>query len=199
MFDLKDGEKAVKIARRTILKNLKEGRKPDPPEDVPEKFWENRGVFVTLNKSESLRGCIGKPLPNQSFIEGLMDSAVSAATGDPRFPSVSEDEMDIITLEVSILTVPEKIEVDDPKKLPERVEVGRDGLIARYRSREGLLLPQVPVNNGWDVEEFLSQTCVKAGLSPDFWLEGDVEFEKFSAQVFREESPGGEVVEDSLA
>lgn len=197
MLDLEKGKKAVEIARQTIETYLREGRRPDYPEDVPEEFRENRGVFVTLNKNGSLRGCIGRPLPDQSLIDGLMDSAINAATGDPRFPSVSEEELESISVEVSILTVPEKIVVEDPKKLPEEVKVGRDGLIAKRLGREGLLLPQVPVDNNWDAEEFLSQTCVKAGLSPDAWVEEDVEFEKFSAQVFKEKEPEGEVVEES--
>ncbi|KXA98634.1 hypothetical protein AKJ39_01415, partial [candidate division MSBL1 archaeon SCGC-AAA259J03] len=82
--------------------------------------------------------------------------------------------------------------------LPGKVEVGRDGLIARYRSRAGLLLPQVPVDEGCDAEDFLSQTCAKAGLSPDAWVRGDVEFEKFSAQVFEEKEPSGRVAEKGL-
>ncbi|KXA99352.1 hypothetical protein AKJ41_05585 [candidate division MSBL1 archaeon SCGC-AAA259O05] len=198
MLGLEEGKKAVEIARETIETYLKEGRKPDPPGEIPEKFREDRGVFVTLNKSGSLRGCIGRPLPDQPLIDGLMDSAINAATSDSRFPSVGEGELKNISIEVSVLTVPDKVEVDDPKELPEKVRVGRDGLIARYRSRAGLLLPQVPVDNDWDAEEFLSQTCVKAGLSPDAWVKGGVEFEKFSAQVFGEKEPGGEVVEKGL-
>ncbi len=102
-------------------------------------------------------------------------------------------------IEVSVLTLPEKIEVEDPKKYSEKVEIGEDGLIVKGRGREGLLLPQVPLDRDWDAEEFLSQTCVKAGLSPDSWLSEDIEIEKFSAQVFKEKEPGGEVVEKSLS
>ncbi|KXA88582.1 hypothetical protein AKJ61_04610 [candidate division MSBL1 archaeon SCGC-AAA259B11] len=198
MLDLEDGERAVRTARKAIETYLKEGMRPDLSDEVPEKFKEERGVFVTLNKNGNLRGCIGRPLPSQTLIDGLVDSAINAATGDPRFPSVDIEELEDITIEVSVLTVPEKIEVEDPKKYPEEIEVTRDGLIAKCRGREGLLLPQVPMDHDWSCEEFLSQTCVKAGLSPDAWLEGEVEFEKFSAQVFEESEPGGEVVEKSF-
>lgn len=199
MLDLEEGKKIVKLSRRTIEAHLEEGEKPEPPEEVSEVMEEDRGVFVTLNKDGDLRGCIGRPLPTQSLIDGVMDSAISAATGDPRFPSLSSEELEDVTVEVSVLTLPEKIEAEDPKKRPEKVEVGKDGLIAKHMGREGLLLPQVPVGQDWDAEEFLSQTCVKAGLSPDSWLRDDVEIEKFSAQVFKEEEPEGEVVEESFS
>ncbi len=172
---------------------------PEIPEEISDKMEDKRGVFVTLNKGESLRGCIGRPMPNQTLEEGLKDSAIGAATSDPRFLPLDSEELDEVTVEVSILTPPEKIEVDDPKKYPEEVKIGEDGLIVNYRGRNGLLLPQVPVDRGWDAEEFLSQTCTKAGTTPDCWLNEDVEIKKFSAQVFKEEEPGGEVVEESLS
>lgn len=199
MLTLEEGKKVVKIARKTIQKYLKDGKSPNVPPGLPEKFEERRGVFVTLNKNEELRGCIGRPLPNQTLIEGLMDSAISAATADPRFPSLELEELEDITIEISVLTPPEKIELDDPKKYPEHIEIGKDGLIAKLKNRKGLLLPQVPVDNNWNTEEFLSQTCLKAGLSPDAWLRKDVEFKKFSAQVFEEKEPQGNVVEKELS
>lgn len=199
MLSLKEGKKIVEVARETIGTYLKEGKKSAPPPDLNKEMKEPRGVFVTLNKNGKLRGCIGRPLPTQSLIDGVMDSALSAATQDPRFPSLRLEELEDVTIEISILTQPEKIEVKDPKKLPEKVKVGIDGLIARCGGREGLLLPQVPIEHEWRSEEFLSQTCVKAGLSPDRWLEGDVELEKFSAQIFMEKEPNGEVVEKSLS
>lgn len=199
MLDLEEGKKAVKFARKAISTFLKEGERPDFSGEVSGEFEENRGVFVTINKNGNLRGCIGRPLPDQSLIEGIVDSAINAATGDPRFPSLDQDELNNITVEVSVLTVPEEVEVEDAKNYPEKIEVGRDGLIAECRGRKGLLLPQVPCDNDWGVEEFLSQTCLKAGLSPDRWLAGDVNVKKFSAQVFKEEEPEGEVIEESLS
>jgi len=199
MFSKELGEKSVRIARETIENFLESREEPEMDEELPEEMKEERGVFVTLNKSGDLRGCIGRPLPRQPFIEGLVNSSINSAIRDPRFPEVRSEELKDITVEVSVLTVPENIEVDDPKKYPEEVEVGRDGLIVKSGGSEGLLLPQVPVDNDWDSEEFLSQTCVKAGLSPDAWVEGAISVERFSAQVFREEEPEGEIVEEELS
>lgn len=199
MLDTEEGKKAVELARQAISTYLKKGERPDLSKEVTGEFKKKRGVFVTLNKNGNLRGCIGRPLPDQTLIDGLIDSAINSATGDPRFPSVEQDELDNITIEVSVLTVPEEIDVEDPKNFPEKIEVGRDGLIVECRGRKGLLLPQVPVDNNWDVEQFLSQTCLKAGLSPDEWLSEGVKIEKFSAQVFKEKEPGGEVIPESLS
>ena len=199
LVTLEEGKEAVKIARRAIETYLETGDKIEPPENLAEEFREDRGVFVTLNKDGSLRGCIGRPLPRQTMINGLIDSAISAATRDPRFPSMDSEELDDVTVEVSILTVPEGIEIKNGEDCSKKIEIGRDGLIVKKGSREGLLLPQVPLGKDWDEKEFLSQTCVKAGLSPKSWEMEDVEIERFSAQVFKEESPGGEVVEEELS
>ena len=199
MFSQEQGEKAVEIARNTLENFLRDGEEPDLDEELSEQMEEERGVFVTLEKNGDLRGCIGRPMPRQPFIEGLVNSAINAATRDPRFPEVSPEELEDITIEVSMLTVPEEVEVDDPKKYLEKIEVGRDGLIVKYGGSEGLLLPQVPVDNNWESEEFLSQTCVKAGLSSDAWVKEDISLEKFSAQVFKEKKPSGEVVEEELS
>lgn len=199
MLDLEEGRVLVNLARRSIENYLDKGEKLEPPEDLSEEMEKERGVFVTLNKDGELRGCIGRPLPSQPLVKGLIDSAVSAAVGDPRFPSLESHELDDVTVEVSVLTLPQKIDVVDSKKCPEKVEVGKDGLVVKCGRLEGLLLPQVPLDQDWDAEEFLSQTCVKAGLPPDSWLEDDTEIKKFSAQVFKEKEPDGEVVEKSLS
>lgn len=199
MLTLEEGDTVVKLARRAIEKYLEDGEKPDFPEDLSEEMKKDRGVFVTLNKNGGLRGCIGRPLPTQPLIEGVVDSAISAATKDPRFPRMSLEELDNVVIEVSVMTVPEKINVEDPKNYLEKIKVGKDGLIAEYEGRKGLLLPQVPVDQGWDAEEFLSQTCIKAGLPPDTWLEDSFEVKKFSAQIFKETEPRGDVIEKTLS
>jgi uncharacterized protein (TIGR00296 family) len=101
--------------------------------------------------------------------------------------------MDEIVVEVSVLTPPEVVKVDDPRRFPEQVKVGVDGLIIRRGGRSGLLLPQVAVDWEWDAEEFLSQCCVKAGLPPDSWLIPGTEVQKFQALIFAEESPRGTI------
>lgn len=198
MLDLENGKDIVRLARQTIEYYLKEGKKLEPPEKIEDVMKERRGVFVTLTQNGKLRGCIGRPLPTQSLLEGVMESAISAATQDPRFPSLELGELDDITVEVSVLTPPEKIEVEDPKELPKKVKIGRDGLIVEGTGRKGLLLPQVPIDRDWNAEDFLSQTCIKAGLPPDEWVTGNIVVKKFSAQVFKEKEPEGEIIEESF-
>jgi hypothetical protein len=123
---------------------------------------------------------------------------VSAASRDPRFPPVRQNELGEVKVEVSLLTPPVEVEVNKSTELPGRIKVGVDGLIAQRDWARGLLLPQVPVEWGWDAEQFLSQTCMKAGLSPDAWhIEGTRIF-KFQAEVFSEVEPRGAVVRREL-
>lgn len=191
-----EGVYLVRLARRAIEAALgsSEGVAFD---DAPEKLSELCGVFVTLNKvedgSHSLRGCIGFPYPVKPLVEAVVDSAQSAALRDPRFPPVSMGEMDSIVVEVSVLTPPEKIVVEEPLEYPGLIDVGSDGLIVSRGSRQGLLLPQVPVDWGWEAEEFLTQTCLKARLPPDAWLLPGTEVSKFQAIIFSEEGPRGRV------
>lgn len=194
MLTLEEGKFLVELARRSIKTYLEEGEKPETPE-VSEKLRQSRGVFVTLRKNSGLRGCIGRPLPTQSLVDGVIDSAISSATGDPRFPSLDIGELGEVEIEVSVLTPPQVIEVETPREYPEKVRVGEDGLIVEQYDRKGLLLPQVPIEQGWDAEEFLTNTCLKAYLNPDCWLQEDVKIKKFSAQIFAEKAPGGEVEE----
>jgi hypothetical protein len=197
MLSLAEGRLLVKTARRTIEIYLREGRTPPAP-DVSPKLKEPRGVFVTLTKQGELRGCIGHPMPTMPLIDALADSAVSSATTDPRFPPLKVNELSEVEVEVSVLSEPELIKVKDPREYPKSITIGKDGLIVERGWHAGLLLPQVPVEWRWDPEEFLSHACIKAGLTPDAWLDKDVKISKFSAQVFREKKPGGEVEEHKL-
>lgn len=198
MFTENDGEAAVRIARANIERKL--GRKEAQLPEFPEIFRKESGVFVTLNTfpEKDLRGCIGYPEPIMPLKKALLDASVSAATRDPRFPPISLKEMDDIVIDVTLLTPPEDISFDTPEELVSQIEIGRDGLIARRSFYSGLLLPQVPVEWKWNVEEFLSHTCIKAGLPPDEWKSGKVRFQKFSGRVFGEKEPGGEIEEISL-
>ncbi len=193
------GEKAVSIARGA-LDEFVEYKRRHKPEDYPGVFDEKRGVFVTLEKhpSHELRGCIGFPEPVAPLIDALIDSAISAASRDPRFQPVEEKELDGIIVEVSVLTPPEPIESKDPKDYPSKIKVGRDGLIMKKGFASGLLLPQVPVEHGWNEEEFLCQTCYKAGLPPDSWMEPGTEVYCFQGQVWSESEPRGQVVKKRL-
>lgn len=194
-----EGRDAVKLARKTIESFLSEERLPEPHElgfDLSPVFGEKRGVFVTLTESGLLRGCIGHPFPDSRLEDAIMDSAISAATRDPRFPPVREDELDEIVIEVTILTPPEKINAP-AEELPERIEIGKHGLIVKQGYCQGLLLPQVAPEYNMDSIEFLGHTCLKAGLSPDAWLKG-AEVSCFEGQIFKEKEPRGEVIEEKL-
>jgi len=194
-----EGRAAVKLARKTIETFLSEKRLTEPQEsgsDLSPVFGENRGVFVTLTEDGLLRGCIGHPYPDSTLAEAIMDSAISAATRDPRFPPVGKEELDSIVIEVTVLTQPEKINAS-PKDLPDKVIIGKHGLIVKQGYYQGLLLPQVAPENNMDAIDFLSHTCMKAGLSPDAWVNG-AEVYRFEGQIFKETEPGGEVIEEKF-
>jgi len=188
----------VKLARNAVEEYLKTGKHPKTPEDVSEKLLKPCGVFVTINivdgGQKTLRGCIGFPYPTTPLVEAVMDSAISAATQDPRFPPVSLRELDHVVFEVSVLTPPETVEVKNPKEYCTEIKVGEDGLIVERGFCKGLLLPQVPVEWEWDEETFLCQCCLKAGLPPDSWLVKGTKIYKFSSIIAEELSPKGEVL-----
>lgn len=194
MLTESEGKIAVQLARDTIETYLRTGEMMDGSEiELPPIFNEKRGVFVTLTKDELLRGCIGHPYPDSPLKYAITDSAISAGFRDPRFPPVHIDEMMRVVVEVTILTPPEKIEVL-PKELPGKIEIGRHGLIVKKGYRQGLLLPQVAPENEMDEIDFLSHTCLKAGLEHDAWLTGAEVF-CFEGQIFAEKSPNGEIIE----
>ena len=199
MFSDDDGRRAVEIARTVVEKHVRGERMTEV--DFPSGFREKSGVFVTLTTfpDDDLRGCIGFPEPIAPLIEALMDSAVSAASRDPRFHSVRPEELDSIKVEVSLLTPPQELRPKKPSELPSMIRVGQDGLIVERNSLRGLLLPQVPVELGWDADEFLGQTCMKARLSPDSWLMPGTKILRFTAEVFSETEPRGSVIRRNLS
>ena len=196
-LSLKEGEFLIRLARNTVKTYLETGKVVKAPENTPNKLFENCGVFVTINSlkggEKKLRGCIGYPYPTSPLVEAVIDSAVSAATRDPRFYPLSLVELGNVVFEVSVLTPPEAVEVENPKEYLANIKVGEDGLIVEKGFNKGLLLPQVPVEWEWCAEEFLCQCCVKAGLPPDSWLTKGTKIYKFQAIVFEEETPQGEV------
>jgi len=191
-----DGELLVKTARRAVTEFLSNGNRMKLESELEEKFSFNSGVFVTLNNPDGLRGCIGFPMPEKKLSRAIVEGAIAAATEDPRFPSVKTNELNDIVFEVTVLTPPVEIDVSDPMEYLEKIKVGRDGLIIRHSFSSGLLLPQVPVEYGWNVEEFLQHTCEKAGLLKDFWKNEDVKIEKFEGIIFKEETPNGAIVRE---
>ena len=199
---LGEGTYLVRLARHAIDDYL-EFRRPIPvPRDIEEKLRMKCGVFVTLNTlrrgTEELRGCIGYPTPELPLVEATIDAAISSATRDPRFPPVEKDELERIIVEVSVLTPPSLIKVKSPRDYPREVEIGRDGLIVEQGWFKGLLLPQVPVEWGWDCEEFLGHCCMKAGLPPEAWVLPETKIYRFQALIFKEKTPKGEVEQVKL-
>ena len=189
---------AVVRAARAMVEAEAAGRDIVPPEGLPASMDEKSGVFVTLEKEGRLRGCIGIVMPVYPARQALMYAARDVCH-DPRFPALRENEPALCTVEVSGLTPPEKIEYSDPRDLPGMIVLGRDGLLLNYRRnakscRSAVFLPQVPGEQGWNAEEYLSNLCEKAGLQDDAWLSGVIEFSRFSAEVFSEEAPRGKVV-----
>lgn len=180
MITEEQGRILLSIARENITHYLTHHEMLSA-KDIPPEFEEKRGVFVTLKKNGALRGCIGYPEPVFPLISALLDSSVSAAVRDPRFPPVKLAEMDDITVEVTVLTKPEKIAPD-----PKNVTIGEDGLIVERGIFKGILLPQIPVEWEWDAETFLCQTCMKAGLPPDCWLDKETVVYAFQGQIFSE-------------
>lgn len=168
----------VALAREAVAEAVTRHRLYEPPESK-EEMPRPAGVFVTLRREGRLRGCVGRigeanPLPVTVAI-----CAYAAALDDCRFPPVRPEELPRLEIEVSLLSrlLPAR---------PEEVEVGRHGVRIRRGSRQGLLLPQVPVEQGWDRERFLAEACVKAGLPRDAWRDPETTIEVFTAEVASE-------------
>jgi len=206
MLTPEDGTAAVRLARRALEEGLSDrptllsdpvaGTGPLPPV-----FSQNRGVFVTLKRypDHALRGCIGYPLPVLPLGTAVSRAAVSAATEDYRFRPVRASDLPRITVEVSVLSVPEPLTFEDPEQAIEEVRVGRDGLIVDGLGSSGLLLPQVGPEQGWSAEQLLDGTCEKAGLPAGAWRDPRVKVRRFEAEVFTELAPGGDVVREDPA
>ena len=195
MLSLEEGTLAVKTARKVIEEFVKTNKIPKTT--LPDSFNDLSGVFVTLKKDGDLRGCIGYPYPDLSLSKALVDAAVQAATQDPRFDRVRSFELDKISVEVTVLSEPEPLKVK-PLDRPKSIRIGRDGIIVEYGLYRGLLLPQVPVEQGWGPEEYLEYGCLKAGISPDAWVDDKTKVYTFQGQIFQEKSPNGEVIEEKI-
>ncbi|MFO8048107.1 MAG: AmmeMemoRadiSam system protein B [Desulfosudaceae bacterium] len=180
------GEALVQLARKTILESL--GIKTDGPEldlDKEEALQSHCGTFVTLNKNGELRGCIGSLTADESIVSGVKRNAVNAAFQDPRFPALSKEEADEITIEVSILSEPQPLEYEDANDLLAKLCPEVDGVIIKKGLARATFLPQV-----WqqlpERTVFLEHLCVKAGLPPNAWEQGDLEVYTYQVQYFEE-------------
>ena len=195
MVSLEQAKKLISLARDSIKAGFS-SREPKVSKAIVNGFSEPRGVFVTITINGQLRGCIGFPEPVHALYRGIIEGAKSAAFHDPRFPPLSKEEFSNVAIEISVLTVPTLVEVRNPEEYFKKVIVGKDGLIVRGVFSSGLLLPQVAVEYKWDTKTFLEQTCVKAGLPANEYLDYDkCRVYKFQSEVFSEQSPEGEVVQ----
>lgn len=169
------------LAREAAGAALRGERLNEPRSDgVDEALAGAAGAFVTLRRADGeLRGCIGYVEAPGTLEETVALAAAAAATRDGRFVPVAAAELPRLVVEISVLTAPFPIS-------PEAVVVGRHGLIVEKGGRRGLLLPQVPAEQGWDREEFLEGACRKAGLSPGAWREKATRLYAFEAEVFSE-------------
>jgi uncharacterized protein (TIGR00296 family) len=189
------GEKLVKLARKAVDKYLNESVVINA--DNSNGLTQKAGVFVTLNylsnDKEYLRGCVGFPLAEKTLHQSIIEAAIAAATQDPRFEPINKKDIENIIFEVSVLSPPEKIEVQNPKDYKNHIKIGRDGLILKCKYGSGLLLPQVPVELNWDIDEYLANICYKAGAPPDAWLMQESQLYKFGAVIYKEFEPNGNV------
>ncbi len=143
-------------------------------------YTEKNGLFVTLKKEGDLRGCIGTVIGDRTLPEGIRSMAIQSAFFDPRFPAVEPDELNDISIEISILTVPR------PVGSWRDIRIGTDGMILSLKGRQALFLPQVAPEQGWDLETTLTYLSQKAGLPRDGWQDPNCRFQTFQALVFGE-------------
>ena len=189
---LTDAEKKIllRIARTTLNNFVTSGNRPAEFEKryaITPRLWRKSGVFVTLKKVGDLRGCIGRigwpdevdKLP--PLFQGVSLMAVESASKDPRFPAVAANELKLIHIEISALSIAR------PIAGPEEFQVGKHGIIIQRGWNRAVFLPQVAPEQGWNREQTLQQLCRKAGLSADAWKQPDMKFFVFTAQVFDEE------------
>jgi AmmeMemoRadiSam system protein A len=173
-------EALLQIAHQSVESVVRDRQPYRPPAPALAALNEERGAFVTLNEKGRLRGCIGYVSPVTPLYLTVREVAASAALRDSRFPPVSTPELSSLEYEISVLSPMRR--VTDVKQ----IQVGRDGLLMRNGNYEGLLLPQVPGEYGWDRETFLSETCQKAGMNANCWHDEDTDIFSFTALVFSE-------------
>ncbi len=175
-----DRQAALRLARAAVVEAVSHRKLP---EVIPRKgiFAERCGVFVTLHVRQRLQGCIGVIEPHEPLGEAIVRCAADAATEDPRFAPMRADQLGELGIEISLLSPIESI-------VPESIEIGRHGLLVRLHAQRGLLLPQVAVEHRMTREQFLEETCRKAGLPREAWRDPQTRLFAFTCEVFSEHS-----------
>jgi AmmeMemoRadiSam system protein A len=166
------------IARKSVEFVIAGGARPEIPA-VFRKLAAVGGAFVTLHRRGRLRGCIGRVTTLDPLAAVVAECAVAAATADPRFPCLKVDDLKELEIEISVLSIPQRVTADE-------VQPGIHGAIISREGRRGILLPQVAAKYSWSRECFLEQTCYKAGLDAGAWKDLETHIEVFTAQVFSE-------------
>ncbi len=202
-LSLEEGIYAVKLARKAIKEKLVDDIIITIPPDAPLIFKRPGMVFTTIETylgegRTELRGCIGFLAPIYPLGEAIIRSAIEAAINDPRFPPMTSEELDHVVIEVTVLSAPVPLDVKDRRELPKHIIIGKYGLVVEKAWFRGTLLPMVPVEYCWDEETFLAETCIKAGLEPDCWLDNSTRVYYYEGRAFKELRPRGEIVERDL-
>jgi AmmeMemoRadiSam system protein B/AmmeMemoRadiSam system protein A len=181
-FSLSEEEKSelLALARKSVESAVQKGQLYEPPVIASLTLNQERGAFVTLTKSGDLRGCIGYTSAVKPLYMTVRDTATHAALHDPRFQPVSAEELPQLAYEVSVLSPLRRVTDID------QIKIGEHGLLMKNGDSEGLLLPQVPVEQKWDRQTFLEQTCRKAGMNANCWKDEETDIFSFTAVVFHE-------------
>jgi|CZKC01.1.fsa_nt_gi AmmeMemoRadiSam system protein A len=184
LLSIQDKSALLQIARQSLTETIVHGRRWQP--DIATGLLvERRGAFVTLELRGKLRGCVGQVETQKSLAWTVAHCAFAAAREDTRFNPVQPDEVVHLTIEISVLSQPKSI-------TPNEVEIGRHGLVVERGPFRGLLLPQVAPDRNWTSEQFLSETCLKAGLPGDAWELSETRIFGFTAEVFSETEPAAQ-------
>ncbi|MCM2324986.1 MAG: TIGR00296 family protein [Candidatus Woesearchaeota archaeon] len=186
-MELEDAKALVRLAREAISTYFS---RKHIDMDSYKGYGEKQGVFVTLSLYGKLRGCIGFPEPVYPLNRAVVEAARAAAFKDSRFAPLTPLEFEDVTIEVSVLSVPLLIEVDEPADYMARFIIGKHGLVIKKDYHYGLLLPQVFLEYGCTPKEALEMVCEKAGLHQDDWKEEGIEIYSFSAEIFEEDEDG---------
>jgi uncharacterized protein (TIGR00296 family) len=192
---IEEGTELVRLARTSVESYIKNRK------IINSTIKSNKksGVFVTIyhlntmNSQKNLRGCIGYIIPLKNIYDSVIAAAINAATRDPRFSAISERELVEVIFEVSVLTKPSLIRVDNSDVSLNKIVIGRDGLLLESVYGSGLFLPQVPVEQRWNIREYLTNLCYKAGAPPDTWLLPESKLYTFHSIIFREKLPNREI------
>lgn len=178
-YVLNDDEKRelLRIARATLREYFDTQRIP-PGKPHRDSLTAEAAAFVSLHQEGKLRGCIGMQQEIKPVYRVIQEMAIAAATRDPRFPPITEEELEDVEIEISVLGA------NEPVRAAGDVQIGEHGLAIECDGKRGLLLPQVAKEAGWSAEEFLRQVCLKAGLPDSAWTRADAKVERFTAQIF---------------